>query len=367
MIRSVVIPNPRYPRNSGKPWLCRWWVPNGTPKPEQHQRAFLHPGDAAIKAAEMDRRISGGEFTQARAYTFGEAALHYIELKPFKQVYKISLRSYVKNGLRKYAALPLAEVAQMRAELHQFCEAEARGEQYRSLFKGTCDMAVAEGVLPSHRLSDIILAKKTPGKRPFIRMDKDQLNVILAELPERERALVLVMRGCGLRPGEAYGLHYDDFHDGIVEINRTWSGNVLDVPKLRDITFEPRKVPVPYWLGPVIEDHYARFGHNGIMFPLRSNPEKYLNVGEFRIRWSKATAAAGLPNGNKDNSKNFVAYQLRKNWATDLRVHLEDLGLSMDDLDEWLGHSKLSRDVYAYIDQERIDRARGIHDPRVSN
>jgi integrase len=349
-------------KNLNKTHVCRWTVPDKSASKgnRQHDESFATRDEAYRAVFAMQERIASGEF-DAKQYTFGEAAYHWLDTRNLKPITRDSYRRHIKNVLTDYLDLPLRDVAQMRRELGDLIREHPGRRVLTVILSGTCDLAMAEGELKTgHRLSMLEVRRRVNNVREIIPLSADQLNAILDAMPDRFKLLVLLMRGCGLRVGESLAMETDAIHDGYLEVKRGVTGVFMSTPKMRYEGFTPRVVPIPLWLSPVLADHIERFAKDGVLFPsVRANKSHNRYVAYSTINqgyYKSAIEKAGLPG--------FTTHQLRKNWATQLRNEALTLGIGFEDIEQWIGHTNLTRDSYAFQGDDVIKRGCKLSDPR---
>ncbi|HXF37961.1 MAG TPA: site-specific integrase, partial [Actinomycetota bacterium] len=173
-------------------------------------------------------------------------------------------------------------------------------------------------------------------------LTEGELARLLAELPERYRALVELMARIGLRPGEAYALKVGKFDP----LRRTLSidESVSGFTK----TGEPRTIRLPGVVAEALSLHLAAFSDpsdpGAPMFP---SPEgRMLTPGGFRRTFQRAARRAGLgpltPNDLRHSAASFAI------------AH----GANVYDVQRMLGHSRpsITLDVYGELFEEQHTR-----------
>lgn len=351
------------PKTRGGKHLAKWTIPNpdrprGT---EERQASFKTRREAMDKVNEMSRRIDAGEFKPAQ-YTFGDAFIRWLEYKPVKEITKVTYRQIVNRQLGQFLEVPVQTMAAMAAEVQDAIFDDYANTHLRHIVKGTFDLAMAEGRISGHRLGMLQVEFRPDRIRELNEHTAGQLNAVIANMPGYLRLAVLLGRGCGLRAGEILAMQTDALHDGYIEVKRATVHGIDGFPKKRREGFKPRKVPIPHWLQPEIDQHVEKYAVDGILFPRHRmdsrGRSRYTNGSVLNFRLHAAADAAGIEG-------QFSAHQLRKNYATQLRAESHDLGIDWSDVKEWLGHKDLTRDVYAFQGPEVIERGRNLSDPRI--
>ena len=128
-----------------------------------------------------------------------------------------------------------------------------------------------------------------------------ELEVILGEMPERLRALVLIGAWCGLRFGELIELRRKDFdlNQGVLRVRRgvvRLGGKVtVGSPKseagIRDVAVPPHLVPL---LADHLRNHVPE-GRDALLFPSVHDPSVQVHSNTVRRHWMRARSVAGRP------------------------------------------------------------------------
>src|ERR1035441_6218778 len=108
-------------KNLNKTHVCRWTVPDKSASKgnRQHDESFATRDEAYRAVFAMQERIASGEF-DAKQYTFGEAAYHWLDTRNLKPITRDSYRRHIKNVLTDYLDLPLGDVAQMQSTFYEW-------------------------------------------------------------------------------------------------------------------------------------------------------------------------------------------------------------------------------------------------------
>lgn len=336
---------------------------------EQH--GFYTRDEAYIEVFRQRDLIRAGVY-DPKQYTFGEAVERYITVRPLKEITRRSYRFRMKRYFGQFYDMPLRDVGQMRAEITDILKVTPDPSASRSIITRTFNLAMAEGNLTeAHRMGELEIERQQSRTIPPIPHTAEQLNIILANIPDDLKLLVLLGRSCGLRIGEALALETDAIHDGYLAVKRGTSGGIDGLPKKRYRGFTPRLVPIPYWLEPIITDHIARYAVDGVLFPTgrtkqASKRSKYITAESFRkTHFRPAVAAAGLPWNEEDKDLNFGTHQLRKNYAEQWRAEHVSMGLAWIDVMQFMGHKNLTADSYSGQPMETIIKGRNLSDPRI--
>ena len=128
----------------------------------------------------------------------------------------------------------------------------------------------------------------------------EELAVIIEEMPDRYRAMILIGAWCALRFGEVTELRRQDVQitegSGVLRIRRgvtrTKDGPEVGPPKTQAGV---RDVAIPPHILGAIADHLAVHtgsGANALLFPAVTNPEKHLAGSTFKRHYFPARAKA---------------------------------------------------------------------------
>lgn len=238
---------------------------------------------------------------------------------------------------------------------------EAPGTQgkARSLLTAMLNFSVRKGHIATSPMRAKDHGDRTRAKRTRIRAEAqnkpermpstEEVAQLVAELPERYRALVELMAYVGLRPGEAYALQVGDFDPmrRTLHIERAASKGNIGPTKMG----ETRTLPLSANLAEMLTEHVARLAihdqtdADALMFPTEDG--KLIHEGNFRNRvFSKAAARAGVNGG-------ITPGDLRHHAA----AHAIHHGASVLQVSKMLGHAKpsITLDVYADLFADSLD------------
>ncbi len=217
-----------------------------------------------------------------------------------------------------------------------------------SLLKTILGTAVTDDVLPANpcRVRGAGQSQRVVQVKPAT---LDELAALVAALPDRYRALVLLAAWCGLRFGELAALTRADLdkQNGVVHIRRAvvrvGGATVVGSPKsaagVRDVVIPPHLLPL---LVEHVKTH-AAFGRDGLLFP--SAGGDHLNPSALSTVFYPAREAAGRPD--------LRFHDLRHTGA----VLAAQTGATLAELMGRLGHSTAQaalRYQHASADRDRV-------------
>lgn len=172
-------------------------------------------------------------------------------------------------------------------------------------------------------------------------------------MPARYRALIALMAGTGLRPGEAFAVSLDriDFLRRRLRVDRqvvTLTGPPAFAPP--KTASSVRTVPLPQGVVDALAAHVQAFppGDGGVLFP--ATGKGLLRRSRFHEgTWAPAVKAAGLPVGTRP-------HDLRHFYASLLIRH----GESVKTVQDRLGHASAveTLQTYSHLWPDSEDRTR---------
>ena len=215
----------------------------------------------------------------------------------------------------------------------------------RQIFK----QAIVDGIIVKNPADSIELPREVKKERRAL-TDEEKDAIKRADFTDRERALVMIAYGCGLRPAEIYALTWQDidFKNGVIRVNKSLvfdNGRpTVQHPKtntsIRDVE-APRIV---------LEALHAFRGANisPILFCSRNGGYKYKK--SYETEWKniklKIEAVLGHPT-------DLTLYYFRHSYCTALYYS----GVSLKEAQRLLGHSsyEMIMKVYAHLDATKED------------
>lgn len=187
----------------------------------------------------------------------------------------------------------------------------------------------------------------------------DQLTVLVARMPARYQALVLLGAWCGLRFGEMAELRRADLDltTGVVHIRRgvVRTGGVVTVgdPKsragIRDVAIPPHLLPT---LADHLEEHVAP-NPQALVFPSVTDPDVQVHPNTLYRHWHKARAAAGRPDLRIHDLRHTGAVLAARTGAT-LAELMARIGHSTPQAALRYQHAALGRDAHIANELSRL-------------
>lgn len=339
-------------RENGK-WRARYRDEAG----REHARHFDRKIDAQRWLDEVTASVLTGQYVDPRAgrITFRDYAVAW----QARQVHRTNTAAAVDSALRvhafpRFGDRPLAsirpsEVQQWVTDLSASLAPATVAVTYQHL-RAVFRSAELDRVIARTPCERINLPERH--KPQVVPLATDVVLATVAGMPPRWAAMVTLMAGAGLRPGEAAGLTLDRV---------SMLGRTLHVDRqlllTRPHSFGPpktkastRTVPLPQVVVDTLAAHLAAFpaGEHGLLF---TGPRGQVPNRDDMARAFKAAAiAAGAPEGTR-------LHDLRHYYASLLIRH----GESVKVVQARLGHasSRETLDTYSHLwpDSEDLTRA----------
>lgn len=262
-----------------------------------------------------------------------------------KQTYELVLRRYVNPV---FGGRGLAAVARDRDGVTQFLREGLPARGLSTSTMRTCYLvinavindAIKTGKLSQTRIRGIRLPQVSM-KTEITFATVEQIEKMAAGMTEPYGFTIYLMRGCGLRLGEALGVTREDIHDGTLRLARQ-AGATGDIGPMKHRGEDDfRDIPVPQFVldampGTLVWCEYPATNHR-----------------TYRSWFNAARDAAGLP-------KDFTPHTLRHQFAS---VCLAG-GIPITDVSKWLGHRSIqvTYAIYGHLVPASWDRARNVLD-----
>ena len=129
-------------------------------------------------------------------------------------------------------------------------------------------------------------------KAEIQRYTPQQRQNILDKLDGQPRVYFALLFGCGLRPGEALAVRWEDYDGETLHIHRTMARRLL---KDSTKTYKRRRVHVPTWLRPILDNHTTRLAGEWIISKHTRRPAPYTSAEVLNKDWTRAHRLARLP------------------------------------------------------------------------
>jgi integrase len=339
-------------KNSRKPYTVRYWHDG-----RQRERSFATRREASDYSAKVEH--------DKRAHIFVDPRLGDISFRDYAQTW-LSQHTGAPNSIKTYRGsldnhilpaigdLPLRKITreQVRTLLLETMPAKPVGRSAVDTARLVINAVLGEAVASKRITENPARGIRLPAVQQaaeFYVPSRAELEKLVSILPGEWRLLVWLMRGCGLRMGEAMAVSKASVHGDTLRITE----QVLVTP----IRFGPlkhrkpgefRDIPLPRWVADAIEKHLAEHGNtdDGHLFARRSMPS-------FRETFSHRAGLIGLP-------ASFTPHDLRHVFAS---VALAN-GIPVTDVSRYLGHRSvdLTYRIYSHFIPSSFETARKVLD-----
>jgi integrase len=198
--------------------------------------------------------------------------------------------------------------------------------------------AIKAGKLPAHRLAGIKLPAIKTRADDFVFPTHSQLEALVNSIPEPYRLTVWLMRGCGLRIGEALGVRREDFVNGTLRLSRQMLPDGTIAPLKHRKPGDFRDIPVPSYVAQLAKGHES-------FAPV--------NRRTYHDWFTRAKDTAGI-------GASFTPHSLRHVFAS---VALAN-GIPITDVSRWLGHANIQTTfaIYGHLVPSSWDAAKAALD-----
>lgn len=324
---------------------------------QQRSRTFDRYRDALAHKATTEHQLATGTYIAPTKQTFGDYARSWQAM----QVHRATTAAQVDSHLRRHVLpvlehRPLAQIRRSEVQalvkgLSTKLEPATVEVVYRYL-STILKAAVADQLIPANPCTGTKLPKKE--RRLVEPLATEVVQALMAEVPPRYRALVVLAASTGLRQGECFGLTVDriDFLRRSVRVDR----------QLVMLTGEPalcppktaasvRTVPLPEIALVALSEHLRAYpaGPEGLV----STNEKgqAIRRNRFAEMWRRAT---------REVAPGVHFHDLRHYYAS----LLIRAGESVKVVQSRLGHASASEtlDTYSHLWPDSDDRTRAAVD-----
>ena len=276
--------------------------------------------------------------TPFRAYADNWLELHSGTAKT-KANYELLLRKHIYPAM---GGRRLGSIASDREGLARFLREMDGGPSWKRsayvVISAVINDAVRNGWVPQNRIRGMDLPAM-PRTRDFVFPTRNQVRSLALAMPDGYEGTVYLMRGCGLRIGEALGLFAEDFDfgAGTLRLRRQLTPDGKDYAPLKHRGEDDyRDVPVPSYALDAVQVN------EGDLF-------RKVSRRQYGDWFNRAKASAGIEG-------HFTPHSLRHAFAS---VCLAQ-GVPITDLSHWLGHRSIQTTfgIYGHLVPSSWGRAR---------
>jgi integrase len=333
-------------------YRARWRTPDGASR----SKTFTRKVEAQQFLDRLGTSVSEGNYVDPAAgkVTFGVYASAWAAAQPHRANTAASVETILRvHILPTFGRRPIASIrtSEVQAWVSGLELAPSTVEVVYGKLAGVFRAAVEDRVIARSPCTRSVRLPRPDGGE-VVPMSPAQLRAMIEAVGDRYSALVVLLAGSGLRPGEALGLTVDrvDWLRRTVRVDR----QLVTVSGARP-TFGPpktpasvRTVPVPQAVLDALARHLERYspGPHGLIFtdskrdPIRRNALGHI--------WRRAALRAGVDG--------FTPHDLR-HYAASVLI---DQGASVKAVQRHLGHAsaKTTLDEYAHLWPDSEDTTR---------
>lgn len=182
------------------------------------------------------------------------------------------------------------------------------------------------------------------------RYTKVEQDALMAKLSGQAAVYFALLFGCGLRPGEALALRWEDYQNDELSITKQITRRRLEESTKTSVA---RKVYVPQWVRPYLSDHSTRFEGGYIFQTTKGGP--HLDTDVFNNAWRKAHNAC----------RPKISYRIPYTCRHTRAAELLSMGIHPADASRQMGHSpEMFLRTYAeFMDDRAADQDKRRFDP----
>lgn len=339
----------------GTRWYARWRDPDGVSR----SKTFERKQDAERQLTSVQHRMLTGEYVDPNSgrmmltdYVVHEWAPRRVTAEGTRRRQDQMWKSYLEPRLGSFELRRIRR-SDVEAAVAAWTSILAPGSvrNVRALLSQILRAAVHDRLVASNPADGV----KGPRvhRTPITPLTPEQVHAWIMATPQRHRAALAIMAGCGLRIGEVVGLTVDrvDMLRGQVRVERQLLGT-----RVAEVRFGPTKtpssvrtVPLPATIREIVAAHLAAHGTGHLGTVLSTRHGTSVTSGTLRTVLYHSAARAGLPAGTSP-------HDARHHYAS----VLIDAGCSVKVVQNQLGHAtaRETLDTYSHLFDSSDDRTR---------
>ena len=300
------------------------YIPLRSKKSSKDLEEKVNEFNAKVKAREFTRKTDISVYDYAKAWR--------LAYKPLREdnnnlntvaMYDNIIEKHLKTFTCRWEDLSRAHIL---SALNS-AKGDRSRQQILMTLKQICKSAVKDKLLAKNiydeLLDDLEVKYKAPEKRPLTPYEKKA--VFDADFLPKDRALVYLLYGCGLRREEVLALSVFDFSlsKKEVHINKAivFDGNTPIVKDTKNYTH--RTVPIPDNVFPEVEA-YIRSLHGTVLFHMSNGT--YMTKSSYRKTWERIIRTMQLV--SEEEILNLTAHIFRHNYCTSLCYQVPNISLA---------------------------------------
>ncbi len=328
---------------SNRKYRARWRTPDGGSR----SRTFTRKIDAEQYLATVTVSVTDGTYVDPREgrTTFEAYALAWAAAQPHRAATAASVESILRvHALPVFGARPIATIrtSEVQAWVSGLKLAPSTVAVVYGKVAAIFRAAVEDRIIPRSPCTRRVRLPRGEGAE-VVPMAPEQVRAMVDAVSDHYRALLIVLVGTGLRPGEALGLTVDrvEFLRRTIRVDRQLVTMSNAAPFLGPCktTASVRTIPVPDVVLDELARHLERYapGEFGVIFtdgkgdPIRRNALGHI--------WRRAAIKAGV--------EGFTPHDLRHYAASVMIAH----GTNVKAVQRHLGHASATTtlDTYAHL------------------
>lgn len=271
---------------------------------------------------------------------------------------KASYRTVLNNYFELIGDMPLGKITQLdiQRQINAHSDIPRSCKTIIHFINQVFRSAVQDGLVLRNPCYEIVLPDYVPkAKRALTDEEKEALKK--ADLTDEERAYLMLLYGCGLRPAEAYALTWNDINltTGILSIDKALTfDKQLAIAKPPKTKSGIRDIPMPPITISALKAYKASSPRN-INKILFSGTNGYKSASQYADMFDHIRKKMFATMGHKTD---ICAYVLRHNYASEL--YYSDI--SIKEAARLMGHSDMHMimQIYAHLDAKRENTAEKI-------
>jgi integrase len=247
--------------------------------------------------------------------------LEHRTLKPRTvEHYTMLLERHILPALGEYPMRKLSPAIVRQWHARSLSERPALRAHAYALLRTICATAVSDDLIVANpcRIRGASQTKRASTTEPAT---LEELAIIVDNMPERYRLMILLAAWCGLRYGEVTELRgFDvDTKKGVIHLRRAvvWVRGKADVTTPKSHAGS-RDIHIPPHLLPTVREHILRHGagRDGLLVPAARNSDAHLRTSTFARVWYPARLAADRPDLRFHDLRHTAATMAAQTGAT---------------------------------------------------
>lgn len=339
---------------------CNWVVRYRDAAGRQREESFLHSQKqiAQDRKLKIEYDLRAGEPVFSRRAdsneTLGEFVATWIEQHPASPKTKANYRSALAQhinpavGTVRLDRIGRSQIRELLLETMPKVVGHSTIAMARAVLVGSLNEAVRQKKLSENVASGIRLPSAGSERAEFRFATYAELETLESELPRNWQGALWLMRGSGLRIGEALAIRSDNVRGDVLRVEAQILQSRTLGPLKHRKPGEYRDVPLPRYVA-------ERLVGNGYLFPEFASGTVLTRA--WREAFRRGASAAGLP-------ASFTPHDLRHTYAS---IALSN-GVPITDVSRWLGHRdiNLTHRVYGHLVPGASGRAAEVIDREFS-